>query len=146
METSTPGKLRALIVDDNRDGLHVFGMLLQKLGCQITTCAAADDCLDHARRTHPHLILLDIAMPKKSGFTVAEELLQAIDLPRFYLVAVSGYGGAKFEETCKAAGFHRHLLKPASTRELRELIISAHAVLLARSRHESLGVFEANIR
>jgi CheY-like chemotaxis protein len=124
MESPNTGAVRALVVDDQRDSAYVLGKLLEKLGCDVATCQGAAECVDHAHRVRPHLILLDIAMPQKNGFVVAEELLSA-GLPPFYLVALSGYGGTKIIETCKVAGFDKHVLKPAGIDELRELIQSA---------------------
>jgi CheY-like chemotaxis protein len=87
MESPNSGQLRALVVDDPRDPTIVLGKLLEKLGCDVTTCQVASECIDHAHRTHPHLILLDIAMPRRNGFTLADELLNA-NLQQFYLVAL----------------------------------------------------------
>ncbi len=118
------GRLRALIVDDDRDTVFVLGRLMGILGCDVTTCQSSSECIGQEYRIHPQLIPLDIAMPQKNGFTVAEQLLNA-DLLPFYLAALSGYGGSKIEDACKAGGFRQHVLKPASTEGLRLLIESA---------------------
>jgi CheY-like chemotaxis protein len=135
MEGSASGRLRALIVDDQRDSVHVLGKLMECLGCDGILCQSGFECVDHAHRTHPHLILLDIAMPQKSGVTVAEELLNA-DLPPFFLVAISGYGGAKIEESCKIGGFNRYIIKSAGIDQLREVVASAREM----SRRETSSV------
>jgi CheY-like chemotaxis protein len=127
MESATSGLLRALTVDDQRDSVYLLGKLLETLGCEVTTCQVASDCTDHAHRTHPHLIVLDISMPGKNGFTLAEELLNA-NLPKFYLVALSGFGGPKIEAACKTAGFDKHLLKPAGIDDLRKLVQSTRQI------------------
>jgi two-component system, chemotaxis family, CheB/CheR fusion protein len=132
MESPITGHPRALIVDDEPDSMLTLAEVLEMLGCDVSTCHDASECIDHAYRTHPHLILLDIVMPQKSGFVVADELLTA-RLPPFYLGALSGYGGMQFIGACKFAGFDKHLLKPAGIDELRELVKSArHIASVAR--------------
>jgi two-component system, chemotaxis family, CheB/CheR fusion protein len=127
MESPITGHPRALVVDDEPDSTLTLAEVLEMLGCDVYTCHDASECVDHAYRTHPHLILLDIVMPQKSGFVVADELLTA-RLPPFYLVALSGYGGTQFIGACKFAGFDKHLLKPAGIDELRELVKSARLI------------------
>ena len=120
-------QVRVLVVDDSRDSIHVLGALLQTLGCAVTTCDMPSECVERARQARPHLILLDLAMPQKHGFDVAMELRQ-LELPPFYLVALTGYGGSTVEERCKVAGVDQHVLKPAGIDQLRELIRSARQV------------------
>jgi CheY-like chemotaxis protein len=120
-------QLRVLVVDDSRDCVHILGALLKTLGCAVTTCSVATECVHFARLYHPHLIFLDIAMPQKNGFDVARELRNA-ELPPFYLVALTGYDGRATEERCEEAAFDRHLLKPIHIDQLREAIQSAKRV------------------
>ncbi len=127
MESPTTGHLRALIVDDEPDPAVTLAEVLELLGCDVSMCHDGSECVDHAHRSHPHLILLDIAMPRKNGFVVAEELLTA-RLPPFYLVALTGYGGKQIVRACKFAGFDKHVLKPAGLEELHQLIHSAQQV------------------
>ena len=127
MESPTTGHLRALIVDDEPDAAVTLAEVLELLGCDVSMCHDGSECADQAHRTHPHLILLDIAMPRKNGFMVAEELLTT-KLPPFYLVALSGHGGPQIVSSCKFAGFDKHVLKPAGIGDLHELIHSAQQV------------------
>jgi two-component system, chemotaxis family, CheB/CheR fusion protein len=129
MESPNTGHLRALIVDDEPDFLLTLAEVLEILGCDVSTCYNASECVDHAHRTHPNLIILDISMPGMNGFAVADELLNAA-LPKFYLVALSGYGGTQFQEACKFAGFDKHVLKPAGIDDFQNLIQSARQVAI----------------
>jgi CheY-like chemotaxis protein len=128
MQCSESGLLRALVVDDQRDSVYLLGKLLSTLDCDVTTCQMPNKCVELAHRIHPHLVLLDLAMPVKNGFMVAEELLSA-ELPPFYMVALTGYGGEKVENSCKAARFNRYLLKPTSLDELRQVVEAARGMI-----------------
>jgi CheY-like chemotaxis protein len=74
-------------------------------------------CLDFL----PHAVLLDLAMPKQDGFEIAQKLLNS-DLPKFELIALSGYCDPEMRERCARAGFSRFLAKPVSLEELQMLL------------------------
>ena len=80
---------------------------------------------------HPHLIFLDIEMSHKNGFDVAKELRNA-DIPPFYLVALTGYGGRSIEERCGEVVFDRQLLKPINIDQLRDAVQSAKQMAAVR--------------
>jgi two-component system OmpR family response regulator len=124
MEIPMMGPIRALVIDDQQDSINALDKLLEYLGCDVTMCQISSESVDHAQRTSPQLILLDIGMPGKSGFDVAKDLRNA-DLSSFYLVALSDYGGAALRECCNTAGFDQHILKPTCSDQLRELVHSA---------------------
>jgi two-component system, sensor histidine kinase and response regulator len=124
METPITGPVRALVIDDqNMDSINALDKLLESLGCDVTTCQVRSEGVVQAQRTSPHLILLDI-VTGKNGLDVAEDLQNA-DLPSFYLVALSEYGGKSLRECCNAVGFDKHILKPTCPDQLRELVVSA---------------------
>jgi two-component system, OmpR family, alkaline phosphatase synthesis response regulator PhoP len=65
---------KILIADDEPDILEVIQYNLVKEGYEVMTAKDGDDALNKAKTFHPHLIILDIMMPKKSGVEVCEVL------------------------------------------------------------------------
>ena len=65
---------KILIADDEPDILEVIQYNLVKEGYEVMTAKDGDDALNKAKTFHPHLIILDIMMPKKSGVEVCEIL------------------------------------------------------------------------
>ncbi|HMH31403.1 MAG TPA: response regulator transcription factor [Puia sp.] len=65
---------KILIADDEPDILEVVQYNLVKEGYEVITAKDGDDALTKAKSIHPHLIILDIMMPKKSGVEVCEIL------------------------------------------------------------------------
>src|SRR4051812_18085942 len=65
---------RILIADDNPQGVELLEAYLS--GCEYETATAADseETLRQVQQWHPDLILLDIMMPKISGFEVCKRL------------------------------------------------------------------------
>ena len=117
--------VRVLVVDDQPDTLYVMGGLLKALGCEVKFCADGESCLMEVEGFRPHLLLLDLALPRTSGFAVADLLRQMQLDPQPLIVAVSGYGDKQTVENCRAAGFDSHVLKPASLSQLESLVSEA---------------------
>ncbi len=62
------------IVDDNPENLAVLSLMLTKQGYQVRTAINGDLALKSIQKQPPDLILLDIMMPKMSGYEVCERL------------------------------------------------------------------------
>ena len=68
------GPARILIADDNPQGVELLEAYLSDGGYEIRTAADGEDTLRQVADWHPDLILLDIMMPKISGFEVCKRL------------------------------------------------------------------------
>jgi CheY-like chemotaxis protein len=78
--------------------------------------------LDLADRYQPDLVLLDIGLPGKNGYEVAQELRRRPAFEQTLLAAITGYGQQEDRRQSDAAGFDRHLVKPVEARFLQELL------------------------
>src|SRR5687767_5901050 len=65
---------RVLIADDNPQGVELLEAYLAETDYDIQTAADGEDTLNKVRAWNPDLILLDIMMPKISGFEVCKRL------------------------------------------------------------------------
>lgn len=65
---------RILLVDDETDILEFVGYNLRKEGYEVFTASDGETALQIAAQTHPHLILLDVMMPRKDGFQTCKQL------------------------------------------------------------------------
>ena len=65
---------KVLIADDEPDILEILKYNLSNEGYEVITAKDGDEALEKARRTQPDLIILDVMMPKKDGFTLAREI------------------------------------------------------------------------
>jgi CheY-like chemotaxis protein len=124
-------RTRVLLVDDLRDDTLMMGKLLIAHGCDIATCNDPRAACEVARQFRPNLVLLDIAMPGMSGFTVAEEL-RASDLPHFMLVARTGYTDSNTKATCMRSGFDLVVVKPVEASALHNILSLARSLASAR--------------
>jgi CheY-like chemotaxis protein len=61
------GRLRVLVVDDNEDGADSFAQLVKCWGADVWVAYDAASALPVARALRPHVVLLDLAMPRMDG-------------------------------------------------------------------------------
>jgi len=106
---------KILVVEDDRNLLDTLKYNLRKEGYQVATAAAGAEALDTARREKPDLIILDVMLPRVSGFEVCRILRKEMTVPILMLTAKTG-------ETDKVVGLEigadDYMTKPFSLREL----------------------------
>ena len=71
------------------------------------------------------LAFLDIGMPRMDGYETARRLRAMPQLAALTLVALTGWGAAEDRARSRAAGFDRHLLKPAAAEDIRAVLAGA---------------------
>ena len=90
------GKTKILIVDDDADFVESTKTILEAKPYTVIIATQGDEGLQKARNENPDLILLDVIMPVKDGFTAAEQLKKDPELskiPVIMLTAFSAKGG-----------------------------------------------------
>lgn len=70
----TPTKSRILIADDNGPNVELLEAFLAEVDCDLAVAVDGRDTLDQVAAFKPDLILLDVMMPKLSGFEVCKTL------------------------------------------------------------------------
>ena len=70
---------KILLVDDDPDFVEGARMVLEKSDFEVVTASSGKECLERIKEEKPDLIILDIMMPKKSGFEVCKELKSNIE-------------------------------------------------------------------
>ena len=118
----TDTKPSVLVVDDNPDIVETMVMLLEMWGFEVQSASNGTAALELAVRHRPRIVLLDIGLPDTDGYAVARRLLDLPDMPEMKLVALTGYGQHEDRQRSRAAGFLRHVVKPADPDELLELL------------------------
>jgi PAS domain S-box-containing protein len=114
---------RVLIADDNRDGAESLAMLLEGLGCKVYLAHTGIDALALAAQHRPHAAILDIGMPGKSGFEVAQQIRREAWGEQMTLIAVTGWGQEEYKRAAHSAGFDHHLTKPVDLEALEEIVL-----------------------
>jgi two-component system, sensor histidine kinase len=113
-EPSQPAAIRTIVIDDNEDARDLLCDLLRTRGYEVLSAADGNAGLDLIREHRPDVALVDLGLPKLDGFAVIEALQRDCPDLKTRLVALTGYGETADYERTKRAGFHAHLVKPAS--------------------------------
>jgi CheY-like chemotaxis protein len=116
---------RVLVVDDNRDAADSLTLSLQLLGHVVRTAYDAAGALALGAEFHPEVVLLDIGMPGTNGYEAAARMRAQDWGAGATLVALTGFGQAEDRERARAAGFDRHLVKPAEMGALQDLLAAS---------------------
>ncbi len=114
--------LRVLIADDDRDSVATLGALLELEGYEVRAVHGGQEALDAARQFKPHVVLLDIGMPKVTGYEAARRLRQRYGDDCPMLVAVTAWKQASDKILASLAGFDHHVAKPYEPSELLRLL------------------------
>jgi PAS domain S-box-containing protein len=112
---------RVLVVDDNQDAANALRLLLESDGHDVKVANDGASALALAREYRPDYLLLDIALPRLSGYDIASSLRSDPALKDTTIVAVTGYGQVHDRARTAAQGFDYHLTKPVEFTALQAL-------------------------
>jgi CheY-like chemotaxis protein len=115
-------KKKILVVDDNVDAADTLTLLLRNEGHDVHTAYGGRDAIQIADTVKPEVVLLDIQMPRMSGYDLVRELRRHERAPRPLLIAVSAWGAESDKLASRQAGFDHHLTKPVDPAALNELL------------------------
>jgi two-component system cell cycle response regulator DivK len=101
-----------LIVDDYPDALDIWALYLQAMGYRVSTAKDGAEAIAQAERLLPDLIVLDLELPRVSGFDVAMRLRANPDTQFIPLIAATGYSHPQQLDRARAAGFDHIVIKP----------------------------------
>jgi len=104
---------KILLVDDDRDILTAMESALGDEGPQITTASNGDEAIIEAQHLQPDLVVLDMMLPKRSGFLVLEKLKRGkkrTDPPR--VIMITANEGVRHKAYAESLGVDVYLNKP----------------------------------
>jgi DNA-binding response OmpR family regulator len=127
--------MKILLVDDDPDLLEVTGFALQQAGFLVVKAADGELALQAFEREQPDLAVLDVNMPRLSGFDVARKLRERSAVP---LMMLTVRGEEDDVIRALALGADDYLTKPFSPK----ILIACIKALLRRVGLEAAGTIE----
>src|SRR5437764_598949 len=128
-----------LIADDNDDVAMLLKSYLRPLDCDFITARDGEEALALAQTRLPELVLLDVMMPKRSGWEVCQALKGVQRTARIAVVLVTGRGEVKDRLTGLQVGADDYLVKPFD----RDQVVNRIRALLGRRRERHEAVEQA---
>jgi two-component system alkaline phosphatase synthesis response regulator PhoP len=95
--TEMDKKVKILLVDDDIDFVESTKIILESKPYEVIVAHEGDDALRKARAENPDLVLLDIIMPVKDGFTAAEQFKKDPQLSKIPVIMLTSYSARKGE-------------------------------------------------
>ncbi|MCC9607253.1 response regulator [Blastopirellula sp. JC732] len=109
---------KILIADDNQANVELLEAYLAGVDCETEIAVNGQDALDKAASFKPDLILLDVMMPKLSGFEVCQKLKSDPATSRIMILMVTALNELGDIERAVTAGTDDFLSKPVNKVEL----------------------------
>jgi two-component system alkaline phosphatase synthesis response regulator PhoP len=116
--SKSPRKSRILIADDNGPNVELLEAYLADVVCEMAVAVDGRDTLDKVVSFKPDLILLDVMMPKLSGFEVCKKLRQDPATKDIMILMVTALNELGDIERAVDAGTDDFLSKPVNKLEL----------------------------
>ena len=109
-----------LLVDDDADIVSAMRVVLERRGYRVLTAGDGNAGLAAAEREAPDLVVVDMMMPKKSGFLVLEKLKGRGGGPP--VVMITANEGSRHRAYAEALGADDYLRKPFAMDRLLESV------------------------
>jgi diguanylate cyclase (GGDEF)-like protein len=112
MSDSNVKRCRVLMVEDSRVSLEVYAQRLDRRGYQVTTAISAEEARVELAASIPDLILLDVFMPKVSGFELLRELRASPKTATVPVILISALADTKHIVQGLELGANDYVTKP----------------------------------
>ncbi|HXA17705.1 MAG TPA: EAL domain-containing response regulator [Thermoanaerobaculia bacterium] len=124
-----------LIADDDEDVQRLLTLYVRPLDCEVLTARDGEQALAIAQSRLPDVVLLDVMMPKRSGWEVCQALKAVQRTSRIAVVLVTGRGDVKDRLTGLQLGADDYLVKPFN----RDEVVKRIDALLHRKHRQPLS-------
>lgn len=133
-----------LIVDDEEDTRELLGSMLERAGANVIEASSVDEALECFRIVTVDLVVSDIRMPGRDGYSFIRELRQREEVGATVpALALTACVEASDRAQALEAGFDMHAAKPMTSMELLELAVELMSSN-PRSRRKQLAAKAAN--
>lgn len=122
--STTNKTLRVLVVDDNRDGADILGLLVEELGHQVHVTYGGTKALEIATAFRPDLMLVDLIMPDLDGCGLVLRLRQIPAFAQTKIVAITGQKDEEHKSKAMKVGFDEVITKPVSLTVTKAILAS----------------------
>lgn len=133
-----------LLVDDNEQNLELLSAYVEELGCKVGTAKDGIEALAAVAKAAPDLILMDVMMPRMSGFQACTKLKADAKTREIPIVMVTALNEINDVERAVDSGADDFLTKPVNKLELLTRVRSLLRVgRLRRQLDATLGELRA---
>ena len=126
MNTTTPQSMpevdlstaSILLVDDNAQNLELMQAFLDELPCKLRTASDGVEAIESIDREQPDLVILDVMMPRMSGFEVCQKIKSQPSTRDIVIIMVTALNEVSDYERAAECGTNDFITKPVNKLEL----------------------------
>jgi two-component system alkaline phosphatase synthesis response regulator PhoP len=107
-----------LLVDDNAQNLELMQAFLEELPCKIHTASDGIEAIEKIERYLPNLLILDVMMPRMSGFEVCQKIKSQPSTRDIVVIMVTALHEVSDYERAVECGTDEFITKPVNKLEL----------------------------
>ena len=123
---------KILLVEDNSQNMRLLEILLRSGNYFLFEAIDGEEAMEVAVREKPHLIVMDMQLPRLSGLEVTRKLRKMPAFDHVPIIALTAYAMKGDKEKFIEAGCDAYLSKPINIRELPKIIVE----MLRENKHE----------
>ncbi len=102
----------------------MYSILLRKRGHEVETAPDGETGIKKAASFHPHVILLDVGMPRLNGFDTCLRIRELPGGKDIVTIAVTGWAQEEVQQRADESGFDGILVKPVGVQQIVQLASS----------------------
>ena len=111
-----------LAVDDDQDSLILLSYIIEDFPCLFFCETDGQAALELILASKPNLVLLDVRLPRLSGFDIIRTLKSSADTAAIPVIAVTALAGKQQRQKLLEAGFNYYICKPYSLTDLQAVV------------------------
>jgi DNA-binding response OmpR family regulator len=119
--SQTAVRKKILLVDDDREIVESMRIALDASGFEVVVARDGNQGLAMAEREDPDLVILDMMMPKRSGFLVLEKLRRTRPVP-LRVIMITANEGSRHKAYAEMLGVDDYIRKPFAMDRLLESV------------------------
>jgi two-component system cell cycle response regulator DivK len=109
-----------LIVDDHFDNRAIYRTILVHLGYDVVEAVDGDEAIAMAGARHPDVILMDMTLPGRDGWSATRALKAAPATAGIPVIALTAHATEEDRQKALSAGCDAYIAKPATPRVVAE--------------------------
>ncbi len=121
--------MRVLVVDDEPDSNEVVSAVLMVRGAEVRVAGSAAQALDVLHAWIPDLVVCDIGMPERDGYSLLRAMRERPALARVPAIALTAYATRDDRIRILGAGFQLHITKPIDPEELIASVVNVATMI-----------------
>lgn len=116
-------RIKILVADDDYDNRSIAQEALEAAGFEVVLATNGAEVLEKISDVMPSVLLLDLSMPKVSGWEVAKQLRERSELSKITIIAFTAHALVGDELKAKAAGCDDYLSKPCLPKDIVQKVM-----------------------